>query len=667
VSHTTEHPAVSEGLRTFAEHHDEGILVVCEDGCVRYANREAAVLLRGDADADLTDGPATDLLVPGASPGGAMQDLVAAIERSSTRSDPEEPPLRLRAVGDGTATRLSAAVEDVEGGWTLTLDEAVGAADTSPGDRAAAPVDPDTDTDTDSAPSQEEDGPVASLHERATTEGNIDADDYRRALETAGDGIAILDAEERYRYVNSAHASMYGYERGALIGRSWTELYDDEEVSRLSTEAVSAIDDGGEWREEAVGRRRDGEPFPQELALSRLPDGGYICVVRDRTGRDRRERTLEALHEATRDLLGATDRECAAEVAVDAATHALDLPLSAVYLADEMGEQLEPAARSETVAAAFDDLPTFDGGAESLAWEAYTTGEAQEFFDAATADVYNDDTPAEAELVLPLGDHGALITGHLGDGSFDAESVRLAHTLAASLTTALDRAAATDRLREQNDQLERLSAVLSHDLRDPLNTAMATTTLAQAEAGADAPIAERLDELDGIHTRMESLIEEVLTLAGGLSSADPEDVAVGTVAREAWEAVRLATDDATDGDPTLVVEASGTVRADETHLRRLLENLFGNAIHHGGPDVTVRLDGHSDGFTVADDGPGIPPDKREQVFERGYTGSGGTGLGLAIVDAVADAHGWDIAVAESLSGGARFDVTGVRRPEGGWS
>lgn len=87
---------------------------------------------------------------------------------------------------------------------------------------------------------------------------------------------------------------------------------------------------------------------------------------------------------------------------------------------------------------------------------------------------------------------------------------------------------------------------------------------------------------------------------------------------------------------------------------------MGNSVEHGGEVVTVTIGDLDTGFYVADDGSGIPPEEREQVFEAGYsTDNESTGFGLAIVKQIADAHGWDICVTESETDGARFEITDV--------
>jgi signal transduction histidine kinase len=111
----------------------------------------------------------------------------------------------------------------------------------------------------------------------------------------------------------------------------------------------------------------------------------------------------------------------------------------------------------------------------------------------------------------------------------------------------------------------------------------------------------------------------------------------------------------------LVVDDDLTFAVDPDRLQQLFENLFRNAIEHGGDDVTIRVGAiENNGFYVEDDGPGIPEEKREDVFDSGFTTNrDGTGFGLAIVKEIVEAHGWTVSVADSDEGGARFEVTDI--------
>jgi signal transduction histidine kinase len=67
-----------------------------------------------------------------------------------------------------------------------------------------------------------------------------------------------------------------------------------------------------------------------------------------------------------------------------------------------------------------------------------------------------------------------------------------------------------------------------------------------------------------------------------------------------------------------------------------------------------------DGFYIEDDGPGIPEDERDDVFDAGFsTNEEGNGFGLSIVKRIVEAHGWEICITESSEGGTRFEITGV--------
>ncbi|AQL43566.1 histidine kinase [Halorientalis sp. IM1011] len=206
-------------------------------------------------------------------------------------------------------------------------------------------------------------------------------------------------------------------------------------------------------------------------------------------------------------------------------------------------------------------------------------------------------------------------------------------------------------LERQNERLDRFAGMVSHDLRNPLNVAMSRLELAR-NSRDDENLRTASQALD----RMETMIRDVLALARhGQPIDETESVTLSGLARQSWRMVDA-------GEATLQVDGDLTFTADATRLQHLLENLFRNSLEHGGEDVTIRVGALADGtgFFVEDDGPGIPAEERESVFESGYsTADDGTGFGLAIVDEVVDAHDWERTLTESEAGGVRIEITGV--------
>jgi len=204
-------------------------------------------------------------------------------------------------------------------------------------------------------------------------------------------------------------------------------------------------------------------------------------------------------------------------------------------------------------------------------------------------------------------------------------------------------------LERQNERLDRFASILSHDLRNPLNVATGRLTLAMAEYDS-----EHLDAVEIALARMETLIEDSLTLARqGDPVTDTQPLAFESIATQAWAVIQT-------GKATMTVEENFTLQADPDRLQQLLENVFRNAIDHSDGSVSIRVGpiAETAGFYVADDGPGIPANERQEVFEPGYsTAENGTGLGLAIVSEITDAHGWDATVTESGEGGARSEIS----------
>jgi PAS domain S-box-containing protein len=102
------------------------------------------------------------------------------------------------------------------------------------------------------------------------------------AMENSIDGIAILDVNGKYVFLNQAHAKIYGYDSPEeLIGKSWRTLYDETVVDDFEKHHMPMLYATGSWRGESVGLRRDGSKFIQEVSLTIFEEGGLICIVRD--------------------------------------------------------------------------------------------------------------------------------------------------------------------------------------------------------------------------------------------------------------------------------------------------------------------------------------------------------------------------------------------------
>ena len=230
------------------------------------------------------------------------------------------------------------------------------------------------------------------------------------------------------------------------------------------------------------------------------------------------------------------------------------------------------------------------------------------------------------------------------------EEVNLYRTVGDLIAHTIARNNRRKALRRQAEQLEQFSAVVSHDLRNPLNVLSGYLSLSES----DVPSA-RYEAMSGAVDRMETLIDDLLMLARrGEAIGDTEPVPIEAVAEDAWGSVRAP-------DATLAIaDEVGHVEADPSRLRQAFENLFRNAVDHGGRDVSIEIgpvatDGDVGGVYVADDGPGIPEDMVDAVFDSGVSSADSSGIGLAIVDRIVEAHDWGIEARND--DGAVFEFT----------
>ena len=249
----------------------------------------------------------------------------------------------------------------------------------------------------------------------------------------------------------------------------------------------------------------------------------------------------------------------------------------------------------------------------------------------------------------------------------DDEVGELAQTLERMLRS-LD-AAQTERELAMQKQRE-FVADASHEMRTPLTSVIANLELLQASLQRPQGNEDRemVDSALRSSRRMSRLVADLLLLAradsGRISERTDCDLAeiVGNAAAEVAPVAGERRLNVDNGRPL-------PVRGNPDELHRMVINLLDNAVRYTpeGSTIDLQLES-SDGnavVAVADDGPGIPEEMSEQVFDRfvrgigpaDTAGGGGTGLGLAIVRAVARSHGGTVAASRSPSGGALLTVT----------
>ncbi len=264
-----------------------------------------------------------------------------------------------------------------------------------------------------------------------------------------------------------------------------------------------------------------------------------------------------------------------------------------------------------------------------------------------------------------------------GDGGPEVEELRTAFN---TMLEHIDDALVVRTRAEQ--RLRRFVADASHELRTPLTSVRGYADLFQyAAAHSPEERDKHLGRLRAEAARMSVLLDDLLLLAR-LDAAEVEEplrlteTDLGELVRQAADAFRAGHPDR----PLTVTAGAGPVRLrlDPLRVRQVLDNLLTNAAVHTPAGTRVRLEVTREGAAgsgtatavvrVADEGPGIPAEDRERVFDRFYRvdkarsrDRGGSGLGLAVARSLVAAHGGTI----ELTGGPGSTVFTVRLPIGG--
>jgi signal transduction histidine kinase len=216
---------------------------------------------------------------------------------------------------------------------------------------------------------------------------------------------------------------------------------------------------------------------------------------------------------------------------------------------------------------------------------------------------------------------------------------------------ALERSRLEHGRSERLGALGQMAAMIAHEVRNPLGILRAQVELMREKAAGSR---ERLDDMLSEIDRINRVTEEFLALArdAPLQLADCD---VRSVVSEAIERAKLAPQIRDAQLDVALPDAPLPVRADEAKLRQVLFNLLLNAAQMGGAGVKVHIEAARDGagvlVRVRDDGPGVPKEVRDRIFEAFVSARpGGSGLGLAAARHIVERHGGRLELEESTRG-----------------
>ena len=278
----------------------------------------------------------------------------------------------------------------------------------------------------------------------------------KAVLDRLSEGVLALDSDLLVTYANEGALDHLEVDRADVVGTHLWEICPGAEESIAAEHIEQARTIGDE-----TSYKRYNEQVGAWFDVSVYPDGGGLTVVfRDVTGRTERESELRQLHEATQELVGAASPEDVAKRASAAATEILGIEANGIHFYDETAGSLVPTAVSDGSRKLIGEAPALD---EGIAWQAYRNGTVERYDDVRTADVvYDRETDARSELVVPLGDHGVFIFSASGTGVFSDDDVQVAKLLAKNTETVLSERTKRQQLRERDRELRQAEALFEN-------------------------------------------------------------------------------------------------------------------------------------------------------------------------------------------------------------
>jgi two-component system cell cycle sensor histidine kinase/response regulator CckA len=476
---------------------------------------------------------------------------------------------------------------------------------------------------------------------------------HNRAMDSAVNGIAIVDAKGQHSYANAAFAQMMGHDTAeSIIGRPWRDIYARQDVTRVEGDIRESLRRSGKWRGPVNIHRCDGSTLPVEMAITSLPDGGVVCVSRDMTAK-READNARAQAEAKYRML--VEQVAAVSYIAELGMH---------------GEWLYVSPQVETMFG----FSAEEWLADSRAWTKHVHPEDHNVVEAAEqASQRGERFQAEYRIVRKDGrviwvsDTAVVVEG--SDAHPLMEGIIVDITERKQLETQLQQS-------RRMEAIGRLAGGIAHDFNNLLTIIKGYTELALQRPRISPELQADVERIEDASERASTLVRQLLAFSRR-QVLQPKLLDLNSIVLGLDKLLRRLMDEEIRMS-TIPGEDIGTIKADPGQMEQVIMNLVVNArdaMPKGGrltvETANVDLDsayasehatvkaGRYVMLAVSDTGTGMSPETVAHIFEPFYTtkeSGRGTGLGLSTVYGIVKQSGGYIWVYSELGRGSSFKV-----------
>ncbi len=471
------------------------------------------------------------------------------------------------------------------------------------------------------------------------------------AIENAQEGIAVLDKNGRYLYLNHQHVELFGYSsESELLGKTWHILYEEDEIERINNSVFPQLLATGVLRFESRGTKKDGSALYQSVCLTMLPDGGLICIADNITERKKNEEELKEMAlVASRTNLLVIISDASGVVTWVNESFTQKTGYSVAEIVGQKTHVLLSGSETDpkTVELIYEHLKEGkDYQGEILSYDKFKN---PIWFNIDVAPVRNE--------------KGEVVKFIAVESDITLKKEAEANILAAF-----------NKERELSELKTQFIRMASHEFRTPMASIQTSMdVLKHYISNEKVQRGELLSVFDRHHSRIAHEIVRMAEIMNNvllMGRLDAGKMVFNPVLTDLPEFFQSLIDEESlwRDDTPIHFQAEGPsvpMMIDRSFMTHILKNLLSNAFKYGAknevPKVELKFENTHFRLTVSDNGIGIPTSELKSLFQSFFRASNaenvqGTGLGLVIIKQLTEMHFGTVSAESTLNEGSKFSI-----------